>query len=90
MTGVQTCALPISISLNNGKYLFIGYKSSVQLSDITFETIGGCDVMKIHHTTKSHGKPIEFDNYLTTEFIEGIDVMDEKNPDVRLDPFTLK
>jgi hypothetical protein len=79
-----------SISLNNGKYLFIGYESGVQLKDISFETIGGVDVIKIHHKQQQGGKVIEWDNLVTTEFIESVDVMDENSKDYRLDPFTLK
>ena len=79
-----------SISLNNGKYLFIGYTSSPQLDDITFDTIGGCDVMRIQHTSISHGTPIKFETLITTEFIEGIDILSEEDKDKRLDPLMMK
>ena len=81
-----------SISLNNGKYLLIGYrgKGQVQMSDISFETIGGVDVMAIKHVDFSSGRDIEFTSYITTAFIEGIDVMSEKDKDYRIDPLRLK
>jgi hypothetical protein len=79
-----------SISLNNGKYLFIGYQSGVQLSDITLETYNGVDVIKIHHKQNQGGTVIEWDSMITTEFIEGVDVMSEEFENYRLDPFILK
>lgn len=80
-----------SISLNNGKHLFIGYKSSPRLSDISFETIGGTDVMVIKQKDISHGFPaIEFETVLTTEFIEAINILSEKDIDKRLDPLMLR
>ena len=81
-----------SISLNNGKYLLIGYrgKGQVQMSDISFETIGGIDVMAIKHVDFSSGRDVNFTSYITTAFIEGIDVMDEKDKDYRIDPLRLK
>lgn len=80
-----------SISLNNGKHLFIGYKSSPQLSDITFDTIGGTDVMIIKQKDISHGTPgIDFETLLTTEFIEAINILSEKDVDKRLDPLMLR
>jgi len=80
-----------SISLNNGKHLFIGYQSSPQLSDISFDTIGGADCMIIKHKDISHGYPaIEFETFLTTEFIETINVLSEKDKDKRIDPITLR
>ena len=79
-----------SISLNNGKYILVGYESGIQLSDISLETIEGVDCIKIHHKQQSGGTVLEWDDFVTTEFIEGIDVMSEKHKDYRLDPFTLK
>lgn len=80
-----------SISLNNGKHLFIGYQSSPQLSDITFDNIEGTDVMLIKQRDISHGNPpIEFVTMLTTEFIEAINIVSEKDIDKRLDPLMLR
>ena len=79
-----------SISLNNGKYILVGYESGIQLSDISLETIEGVDCIKIHHKQQSGGTVLEWDDFVTTEFIEGIDVMSEKHKDYRLDPFILK
>lgn len=80
-----------SISLNNGKHLFIGYQSSPQLSDITFDNIEGTDVMIVKQKDISHGNPpIEFVTILTTEFIEAINIVSEKDIDKRLDPLMLR
>jgi hypothetical protein len=79
-----------SISLNNGKYLFIGYESGTQLKDISFETYNGVDVMKIHHKQQQGGTVIEWDTLITTEFIEGIEIMDKKSENYRIDPLILK
>lgn len=79
-----------SISLNNGKYLLIGYESGVQLKDITPITYEGVDCLKVHHKNQSGETVLEWDDYITTEFIEGIDVLSEEHKDYRLDPFTLK
>ena len=85
--GDRICA----ISLNNGKNLFIGYPgaANVKLSDISFETLGGCDVMVINHKNISYGKELTFKSYVTTEFIESISVMSEKDAEYRIDPLTL-
>ena len=60
------------------------------MDDISFVTKGGTDLLKVHHKKINFDKVIEWDNYLTTEFIEGIDVMTEEFKDYRLDPLTLK
>lgn len=79
------------IALNNGKRIFIGYnvKESVRLKDITLESIGGVDVMKIHHRSSKQSEYYEWDNYMTTEFIESVEVMGEDYEDLRIDPFLL-
>lgn len=76
------------ISLNNGKYMLIGYKGkgSVQLKDISFDTISGCDVMVINHVDISHGKHVEYQSFITTEFIEAVNVMTDEHKDYRIDP----
>lgn len=79
-----------SFSLNNGKYLFIGYESGVLLSDIELVKVGGVDLIKVHHKAQQGGKEIEWDNLLTTEFIEGVDIMSEGYEDYRIDPLILK
>ena len=79
-----------SFSFNNGKYLLVGYESGIQLSDISFVTVEGVDCLKVHHKQQSGGTVLEWDDYVTTEFIEGIDVLSEQHKDYRLDPFILK
>lgn len=79
-----------SIAFNNGRYLFIGFPSSPKRKDISFETIGGVDVIKIHHTQYSGSNIVEWDNFMTTEFIEGFDILDEPYKDFRIDPILLK
>ena len=80
-----------SISLNNGKNLLIDYPGvgNVSSDDISFVKIGSCDMMKIKHTNYSYGKEMKFTSYITTEFIEGINVMDDGYEQFRLDPLTL-
>ncbi len=75
------------ISLNNGKYVSIGYRgeNTLQLSDISFETVSGVDMMVLHRTDASRQTPVSYDAYITTEFIEAINVMSEKDKDYRID-----
>ena len=82
--GERICA----ICLNNGKKLYIGYtgQTSVQLSDISLETIGGCDLIKVKRIDISSITPVSFVDYITTEFIENVIVMDEKDKDYRVNP----
>lgn len=79
------------IGLNNGKRIFIGYNTaeSVQPEDISFDTIGGVDVMKITHRSSKQTEYIEWENFITTEFIESIEVMKEEYKNYRIDPFIL-
>ena len=86
--GHRVCA----ISLNNGKTLLIDYNGpySVKKEDISFDNIDGCDVMVIKHTDISSGKEVKYTSYITTEFIEGIDVMDPEFEDYRIDPLIIK
>ena len=81
-----------SISLNNGKYLFLGYENSPTWDQIDYVTIDGCDFIKVPHIDISHNpkNPIKFHTLITTEFIEGIDIMDEGYEDYRIDPLRLK
>ena len=80
------------ISLNNGKMLFLDYRGvgSTKLEEISFETIGGCDMMVISKTDISHGRHIHYKNYIVTEFIESVIVMDEDSENERVDPMLLK
>lgn len=80
-----------NMSLNNNKVLYIDYpgKDCVKLEDISFDNIGGVDVMVIQHNHSAYGKTITFKSYITTEFIEGINVMDEDYADYRIDPLRL-
>lgn len=80
------------ISLNNGKMVLIDYRGvgSTKLEDISFETIGGCDTMVIAKTDISSGTPLHYKNYVVTEFIESVIVMDEDSEKYRVDPILLK
>ena len=78
------------ISLNNGKMLFLDYRGSVKLEDVSFETIGGCDMMVIAKTDISTGRELHYKNYVVTEFIESVIVMDEDSEKYRVDPMVLK
>ena len=77
-----------AIHLNNNKVIMIDYpgKYSTKLSDRSLETIGGVDLMVINHTDISSGKEVHYKTYVTTEFIEGIDVIDEADQEYRVDP----
>ena len=79
------------IGLNNGKRMFVGYNgsNSIQLSDISFETIGGCDVMAVQKIDNSSGRNVHYTTYITTEFIEFISVMSEEDADYRIDPLLM-
>lgn len=79
-----------SMSLNNGKYVLIGYETGIKLKDIKLETYNGVDVMVIHHRQKQSGTWVEWDSMVTTEFIEAIDIMTEECKQYCLDPFILK
>jgi hypothetical protein len=79
-----------SISLNNNKVLLLNYKGSARIEDITFETIGGCDMMAVKRISSSHGKELKFTDYIVTEFIENVVIMDEDFEDYRVDPLILK
>ena len=81
-----------AISLNNGKMLFVNYssKASVKLSDISFETRNGCDLMVVKRKDIGSGKEILHTNYIVTEFIENVIVMDEGYENYRVDPLLIK
>ena len=80
-----------SISLNNNKVLLLDYKSgSAKVSDITFETVGGCDMMIVKRVENTHGVELHFTDYIVTEFIENVIIMDEGYEDYRVDPLILK
>lgn len=79
-----------SISLNNNKVLLLDYKGSAKIDDITFETIGGCDMMIVKRVDITHGKELKFTDHIVTEFIENVIIMDEGYEDYRVDPLILK
>lgn len=85
--GERICA----IGLNNGKRMLIGYNgsNSIQLSDISFETAGGCDVLAVKKIDNSSGRNVHYTTYITTEFIEFIIVMSEEDQNYRVDPLLL-
>ena len=80
------------ISLNNGKMVLIDYRGvgSTKLEDISFEKVGGCDMMVINKTDISSGRHLHYKNYIVTEFIESVIVMDEDSENYRVDPMLLK
>lgn len=80
------------IGLNNGKAIFVGYnvKEGVKIKDISFETINGVDIMKISHKSSKQDPYYEWENFITTEFIESIEIMKEDYVDYRIDPLLLK
>lgn len=80
-----------AIHLNNAKTLLVDYpgKCQIQTSDISYETIGGCDLLVVNHTDISTGREVHFKSYVVTEFIESIDVMSEEDAKYRLDPFKI-
>ena len=79
------------IGLNNGKRIFVGYNgsNSIQLSDISFETMGNCDVLAIKKIDNSSGRNVHYTTYVTTEFIEFISIMSEEDADYRIDPLLM-
>jgi len=79
-----------SLSLNNGKYLLLGYKGGPTEEDIEFVTFQGVELIRVHHESMHGDTKVKWTNDLTTEFVEGIDVLDPSNPDVALDPLKLK
>ena len=81
-----------AIHLNNNKVLMIDYpgKYTTKLSDISFETFEGIDLMVVDHIDNSSGREVHFKTYTTTEFIEGIDVLYEADQEYRIDPLRFK
>lgn len=76
------------IGLNNGKYIHIGYNGTyaLQLEDIEFVTIGGVDMLLLHRVDATRQDPVEYEAYVTTEFIESVNVMSEGYENYRIDP----
>lgn len=81
-----------SIALNNGKYIFFGYNSpnSASIEDIRLETHDGVDVIVIPHEGYQYDKKVKWESWVTTEFIEGIDILDSGFENQRLYPLSLK
>lgn len=79
-----------SMSFNSGKYLLIDYESGVKWEDISFKTIDGVDCIVVHHKQQQGGKDIEWDNYITTEFLENIEILSEGYEQYRIDPLIFK
>lgn len=86
--GKRICA----ISLNNNKLLLIDYKGSktAKFEDISFVTVGGVDMMAIKRTDISSGKDVHYTNYIVTEFVESVMIMDEDSEQYRIDPLIIK
>ena len=79
-----------AFGIDNSSILYIGYSSSPKLSDIELVNIDGVDFVKVNRTSRSQGKELKFANYILTEYIQWIGIMDEKDKDYRPDPLTLK
>jgi len=80
------------IALNNNKLLLVDYrgKGSTKFEDISFETIGGCDMIVVQKTDISSGREVKYKNYIMTEFVESVMVMDEADALYRVDPMIMK
>lgn len=83
----RTCA----IHLNNAKSMLIDYEGKYQTktTDISYETVGGCDLLVVDHVDISSGREVHFKSYVVTEFIESIDVMSAEDAQYRLDPLKI-
>lgn len=80
-----------SIHLNNAKSMLIDYPGKYQTTsdDISYENIGGCDMLVVNHTDISSGREVHFKSYVVTEFIESLDVMEPEDAKYRLDPLKI-
>lgn len=79
------------IALNNAKYLLIGYKGSPKIEDIELKTIGGVDMLLVHHKNdRSTNPPVSYTEYYNSDFVEAIGVMDTECADYRVDPMTFR
>jgi len=79
------------INLDNGRYIYIGYKDSPKLADITLETVEGVDFIKVKRKNKSMGSiELEFTNFIPSETVQHIGIMDEGFEDYRVDPLLLR
>lgn len=82
-----------AFALNNNKYLLIGYnsKSSPLLKDIELVTIEDVDFIKVHHKEISSTKPaVNYVEFIPTEHIEMVGIMDEDSANYRVDPLTFR
>lgn len=79
-----------AINLDNTRLILVGYNSSTQLSDISFETISGTEFLVIHKTTNTHGKELKHKIYHVTDTVQWVGVMDEEYKDYRIDPLIIK
>lgn len=68
----------IAIGLNNGKNLKLNYDSlrCPKTSDISFETVGGCDMFKVKHIDTTNNN-IYYTSHVT-EFVEYVAVTENK------------
>lgn len=83
-----------TIQFNNGKHMYLGYKSGTQLSDLSLVTIEGQDYIIVHRKEEAMNigrtLPIEYDLYYVTDFIEAVGIMSEGSEEYRPDPRILK
>lgn len=79
-----------AIILDNDQKILLGYTNTAKVSDITFETIGGTDMICIPHVSKSTRPIVSYKNYYQTDAIRTVGIMDEKDADYRVDPLVFR
>ncbi len=62
---------------NENKRIFIGYKASPKLEDISLVTIGETEFIKINKTKRYNQKEIKFFNLYRTDTLQSIGMMDD-------------
>lgn len=80
------------IGLNNGKSIFFnfpGRPDGVKVSDVTFETIGQTEVMKIAHQNTKQTPHYKFFSYVTTDLVESVEIMEKGYEKYRIDAWML-
>ena len=79
-----------SIKFDNDRQLLIGYSGTPKLSDISLETIGGVDFIKVKNSNFNNGKTIHYTSYHLTSEVQSIGVMDEGFEKYGVDPITIR
>lgn len=78
------------INLDNSRNIYIGYQSSVKLTDIELVTIGGTDFIVVHQHDPNPSKTITYKNHHLTEGVQWVGVMDEEYAGYGADPLTTR